>query len=153
MKKLTLLLSAAFWTFLGFALTAGRAAADTPGQHPYYLHALSDLRDARAHLDKLTPSEVVDEKEVHAIAEVDKAIGEIKKASIDDGKDLSDHPPVDAKLDKKGRLHHAVELLEKAKQDVDHEEDNKFAKGLRGRANDHIKKAIKIVKDHLLHWR
>ncbi len=147
--KLLLFTVAGFWA-LGLS---SAAQADIPGDHPYYLHALSDLRDARAHLDKLTPSESVDAKEVHAIAEVDKAIGEIKKASIDDGKDINDHVPVDAKLDRKGRLHKAVELLEKAKQDVDHEEDNKFAKGLRHRANDHIKAALKIVKDHILHWK
>jgi hypothetical protein len=27
--------------------------ADNPGKHPAYLHALSDLRDARAHLERL----------------------------------------------------------------------------------------------------
>jgi hypothetical protein len=29
--------------------------ADTPGDHPAYLHALSDLRHARAYLDRLSP--------------------------------------------------------------------------------------------------
>src|SRR5208337_4426590 len=33
------------------------AAADTPGAHPAYLHALTDLRHARAHLGKMTPNE------------------------------------------------------------------------------------------------
>src|SRR5215469_14998951 len=48
-----------------------------------------------------------------AIQAIDDAINEIKKVSIDDGKDLNDHPPVEAGLDYTGRLHRAKELLEK----------------------------------------
>ena len=61
---------------------------------------------------------------------IDEAIAEIKRAAIDDGKDLHDHPPVDARMAWPGRLHRAKELLEKAHQDIAHEEDNAFAQGL-----------------------
>ena len=81
----------------------------------------------------------------------DDAIGEIKKASIDDGKDLNDHPPVDAGLDHTGRLHRAKELLEKAHQDIAHEEDNGFAQGLQQRAFGHIDRAIRNV-DEAIRW-
>lgn len=35
--------------------------------------------------------------EAVAVTQIDEAIEEIKKASIDDGKDLADHPQVDEK--------------------------------------------------------
>jgi len=123
--------------------------ADTPGKHPAYLHALSDLRDARAHLDRLTPTDRLDNEEEHAIREIDTAINEIKKASIDDGKDLHDHPPIDAHLGKKGRYHKALELLDRAHHDISEKEDDQFAHGLRHRALEHIDAAHHIV-DNLI---
>jgi tetratricopeptide (TPR) repeat protein len=117
---------------------AAFSVADTPGKHPAYLHALSDLRDARAHLDRLTPTDRLDNEEEHAIKEIDAAIGEIKHASIDDGKDLNDHPAIDAHLDKVGRYHKALELLDRAHHDISEKEDDQFAHGLRHRALEHI---------------
>ena len=119
--------------------------ADDPGRHPAYLHALTDLRDARAHLDRLTPSDRVDDEETHAIREIDAAINEIKKAAIDDGKDLRDHMPVDAHLDKRGRYHRALELLDRAHHDISEREDDDFAHGLRHRALEHIDAAHGVV--------
>ncbi len=54
------------------------AAADTPGAHPAYLHALTDLRHARAHLNVETPNARVDAAEAHAIDEIDAAIREVR---------------------------------------------------------------------------
>ena len=121
------------------------AFADQPGKHPAFLHALTDLRHARAHLEKPAKPEVKwDEKT--AIEAVDRAIAEIKKASIDDGKDLSHHPGVDAKLGHEGRLHRALELLRKARKDIMEKEDNSFADGLRDRAVKHIDTAINFTE-------
>jgi hypothetical protein len=120
------------------SLASGNAAAQ--GQHPAYLHALTDLRHARAHLQRPDGGELRHE-ENEAIREIDAAIGEIKRAAIDDGKDLNDHPPVDAGLDYTRRLHRAMELLNKAHQDLEKEEDNRFAEGLQQRAFGHIDKA------------
>jgi hypothetical protein len=120
------------------AVTAAPAAAR--GEHPAYLHALSDLRDARAHLERPDSGERR-EQERKAIEEIDAAIFEIKHASIDDGKNINDHMPVDAHLDWPGRLHRAVELLDKAHSDVSREEDNRFADGLQARALEHIDRA------------
>jgi hypothetical protein len=133
--------------FLAFlmALTGGNAAAQ--GKHPAYLHALTDLRAARAHLDYRENGGELREEEKEAIHQIDDAIGEIKKASIDDGKDLNDHPPVDAGLDHTGRLHRAKQLLEKAHQDISKEEDNSFAQGLQQRSFDHIDKATHKVDE------
>jgi len=104
---------------------------------------LSDLRDARAHLDRLTSSDRLDAEEEHAIREIDAAINEIKYASIDDGKDL--HPPIDVHLGKKGRYHKALELLDRTHHDISEREDDQFAHGLRHRALEHIDAAHSIV--------
>jgi hypothetical protein len=68
--------------------------------------------------------------------------GEIKHAAIEDGKDIHDHPNVDAPPDRPGRLHKALELLRKTHQDVGREADDPMTKGLRNRAVGHIDGAI-----------
>jgi hypothetical protein len=123
--------------------------ADEPGRHPAYLHALTDLRHARAHLENMAPTYHMDKEERHAIEEIDRAIDEIKRAAIWDGKNLSDHPPVDERMDRVGRFHRAMELLDKAHNDIAREEDDPSVRGLRDRAIHHIDEAHRIV-DHLI---
>jgi hypothetical protein len=81
--------------------------------------------------------------EEEAVRNIDAAIGDLKQAAIDDGKNIDDHPPVDEHPDHIGRLHDARDFLKKAHDDVAHEEDNGFANGVRHRAQEHI--------DHALH--
>lgn len=131
------------------AVCATLTFADEPGRHPAYLHALGDLRHARAHLDRMTPSEHVDDEQARAIEEIDKAIREIKDAAINDGKDLNDHPPIDEHMDRRGRFHRALELLDKAHEDVAHKEDDPSVRGLRDRALRHIDEAHRIV-EHII---
>jgi hypothetical protein len=154
MKSLTKLamavLGAALITPVYTAVIAAPAAAR--GEHPAYLHALSDLRDARAHLERPDGGERK-EQERKAIEEIDAAIFEIKRASIDDGKNINDHVPVDAHLDWPGRLHRAVELLDKAHSDVSREEDNRFADGLQARALEHIDRAHHHAEEAIHVWR
>jgi hypothetical protein len=140
------LVAALFAAF--FAMSA--APAQAQGAHPGYLHALSDLRLMRAYLDRLTPSEVVDAESQSAIDEIDAAIREVKAAAIDDGKDLRFHPPIDAHITPTGRFHKAREAGNAAWHDLDQEEDNEFARGLKHRALDHIERANHIV-DHIIH--
>ena len=99
------------------ALVSLAANADLPGKHPYYLHALSDLRAARWMLEHRPGDAAVSGQEDVAITEIDAAIGEIKHAAIDDGKDLHDHPVVDVPKDRPGRLHKALELLRNEGED------------------------------------
>jgi hypothetical protein len=123
------------------------SAIPAPGRdHPAYLHALTDLRAARAHLQRPDGGELR-EQEKKAIHEIDDAIGEIKKAAIEDHKDLNDHPPVDAHLEWGSRLRRALELLDKAHNDIAQDEDNGFAQGLQTRALEHIDKAHHHVKE------
>jgi hypothetical protein len=78
-----------------------------------------------------------------AIGQIDAAIREIKTAAIEDGKNVNDHPPVDVDLDDfRGRLHKALDLLRKTRADIDREEDDPAARGLKHRAVEHINVAI-----------
>jgi hypothetical protein len=122
------------------------ACADRPAEHPGYLHALTDLRDARWSLEHRPGDAVVSTQEDIAVTEIDRAIGEVKKAAHEDDKDLREHPHEDARLDHSGRLHHAVELLEKAHSDLAREEDNPEARELKHRALDHVDRAIEAAK-------
>jgi hypothetical protein len=125
------------------ALTLPFAAnADLPGKHPAYLHALTDLRAARWMVEHRPGDAGVSSHEDVAVAEIDAAIREIKKAAIDDGKNLEDHPSVDVPNNRPGRLHKALELLHKVHKDVAREEDDPMTRGLRDRAVGHIDAAI-----------
>jgi len=131
------------------AICTAVGLADEPGRHPAYLHALVDLRHARAHLERITGSDRMNDEEQHAIAEIDKAIAEIKRAAINDGKDLNDHPPIDERMGRAGRYQRTLELLDMARNDIGHEEDDRWARGLRNRAMSHINDAHRIV-EHLV---
>ncbi len=84
--------------------------------------------------------------EDEAISEIDRAIAEIKRAAIDDGKNIHDHPSVDVPNDYRGRLHRAAELLRKVRSDTYREEDNPTARGLRDRAIAHIDAALRATE-------
>jgi len=116
------------------------------GAHPFYLHALSDLRAARWMIEHRPGDWAQTMDEIEAVKQIDAAINEIKKASIEDGKDINDHPRLDEHPDHVGRLHDAIDFLRKARQDISHDEDNVFAQGLQGRAYTHIDEAIGSVK-------
>jgi hypothetical protein len=118
------------------------AHADLPGNHPAYLHALTDLRTARWLIEHRPGDARVSADEDVAITRIDEAIGDIKHAAIDDGKDLHDHPPVDTRLDRRGRLHRAEEMLRKVHADIAREEDDPFTRGLRDRAIHHVDEAM-----------
>jgi hypothetical protein len=129
--------------------------ADTPGKHPHYLHALTDLRTARALIEQRPGGGELHQQEKDAVHKINDAIKEIKAASIDDGKDIADHPPIDSHLDWPGRLHKSKELVDRAIGDCSKEEDNPYTQGLQMRvlkhlheANHHLDEAIAIVASH-----
>jgi len=130
-------------------LVSSWASADLPGKHPYYLHALTDLRSARWMLQHRAGGAAVSANEDVAITEINKAIGEIKKAAIDDGKNIEDHPNGDVPADNPGRLHKALELLNKVHSDVAREEDDPVTRGLRDHAVGHIDAAISATQGAL----
>ena len=124
------------------------------GHHPRYMHALSDLRFARALLQRPNGGEL-GEQERDAIHEIDEAIHELKVAAIEDGKRLEDHEAVDPHWPWSGRLHKAREVLNRAIGDCSKEEDNPATQGLQARvlehlhkAHHHVDEAIAIVEHH-----
>jgi hypothetical protein len=126
-----------------FALLAGCVvAAPPPARHPAYLHALSDLRAARWLIEHRPGDWAQTSDEVEAVRQIDAGINDIKKAAINDGKNLNDHPPLDEQPDHRGRIRQALQFLNKARGDIAHEEDNAYASGLRDRALGHIDAAI-----------
>jgi len=142
--------------FKRMILTAGMAVllpltahADMPGRHPAYLHALTDLRTARWMIAHRPGDAAVSSQEDIAITEIDRAIGEIKHAAYDDGKDLNDHPQVDAAMDQPGRLHQAAELLAKVHNDINREEDDPMTRDLKHRSLMHVDQAQAAV-DHAI---
>jgi hypothetical protein len=144
--------SVALVALLGIGALAGCVTAPVrppppppPMHHPAYLHALSDLLAARWLIEHRPGDWAQSADEQEAVRQIDAGIGEIKQAALNDGKNLSDHPPVDERSDHRGRIHEAVDFLKKARADVAGEEDNGFANGLRGRAIGHIDAAIQAA--------
>jgi len=134
--KIAALLSTALLTV---SMVAG---ADVPGRHPHYLHALADLRTARWLISHGRVDNAVGGHEHAAMSEIDLALYEIKHAAIDDGKDPNDHGAIDESLDAPGRLHNALNLLNKVRSDISTEQDDPNSQGLRVRAVDHVTGAI-----------
>jgi hypothetical protein len=136
-------------------IPASSQAQQAPGPHPAYLHALSDLRMARAYLNDKWAWEAVRADDNHAVDEIDKAIREIKKASIDDGKNINDHLPIDTNMGPHDRFSKASNLLVQAHRDLDHAEDVPQSRGLRDRALMHIDEAHVTVDRawRTAHWQ
>ena len=117
---------------LALAATMGASAQAAP-DHPHYDKALSDLRLARALL--LVPDDSGAKKyAATAVDDIDQAMSEIKRASIDDGKLPDDHPPIDTNLSHRDRLHEVQALIESASRNLNTDEDDKAALGWRARA-------------------
>jgi hypothetical protein len=115
--------------------------------HPAYLHAMEDLRAARAHLARPTDNANTAWNEHVAIDEIDVALKDIREAAYEDGKDPDTVTGVDVRMDWSGRLHRSLELLRKARQDCEHFEANPEARGLQDGAVLHIEKAIHFVEE------
>ena len=147
--KLSTPLLAALALCASFA-SLSACAADLPGKHPAYLHALTDLRAARWNLEHRPGDAAVSSQEDVAIVETESAIEEAKVAAMEDGKNVEEEPQEDAHLDRPGRLHHALEMLQKAKNDVAREEDNPETRNLRNRIVEHTDLALEATK-HAIH--
>ena len=110
------------------------------GAHPRYLHAISDLRYARALLYRSDWRDVMRDQR-HAVEEVDRAIDEARRAAIEDGKNIDDHPPIDVRTGWEGRFRQAMDLLDSALRDLSSEEDNRDAAAWRSAARGHVQAA------------
>jgi len=115
------------------------------GIHPRYLSALSDLRYARALLWRQDFREVMRDQRA-AVDEIDHAIAEAKRAAIDDGKNIEDHPPVDAHMGWEGRFRKALEVLDHARGDLSFTETNMAAAPWRDAARANVERARGFVE-------
>ena len=115
-----------------------------PEAHSRYLSAIADLRYARALLWRPDWREVMRDQRA-AVEEIDRAIAEARRAAIDDGKNIDDHPPVDMRLGWEGRFRKAMELLDSSARDLSMEEDNRNAAARRGAARQNIQNARGLV--------
>jgi len=100
-----------------------------PEQHPYYSHAMTDLRIARDLLSRPDQPRV-EQGERRAVEAINQALHAMHDAAIDDGKDPFQRQPPDASYRPDDRFHQALRLLDKAKQDASHEEDDPYLRGL-----------------------
>ena len=120
------------------------APAPMPGIHPAYLRAISDLRYARALLYRADWRPVMRDQQA-AVEEIDRAIGEARRAAIDDGKNPDDHPPIDRALGWEGRFRKTMELLNSAERDLSEAETNGAAAGWRNAAIGNVRNAKAFV--------
>ena len=128
--------------FLAVAITALTFCASSPQSHPAYLSALENLRAARWMIEHRPGDWVRTAYEVDAVQQINWAIFEIKKSAISDDMNIDWHPAVDEETDRAGRLHSALQYLDKAQSDISQEEGNFFAAGSRDRAIGGIEAAI-----------
>ncbi len=126
------------------ALAPFQSKADTPGRHPLYIHARSDLRAAQW-ISRGSEDPNVTRRLHQADQEIEAAIHEVDRAAAIDRKDLDDHPRIDEKLDRNGRFRRMMELLQRSRADIGREEDNPSAIGWRDLAYRHIDKAMEYV--------
>lgn len=115
-----------------------------PQAHPRYLSAIADLRYARALLYRPDWRDIMRDQR-GAVDEIDRAIAEAKRAAVDDGKNIDDHPPVDTRIGWESRFRKAMELLDSAERDLSLEEDNRNAAAWRGAARQNIENAKAFV--------
>jgi hypothetical protein len=124
---------------------AALGLADTPGRHPAYLHARTDLRRAERLMEAREEPNVMRDLQA-ATHETHEAIREMDEAAIWDRKDVNDSPPVDTYPDRPGRFRAIGQFLYSAKRDIEHEEDNPAARAWRDRALRHLDEAIRLVR-------
>lgn len=115
-----------------------------PEQHPYYLHAMSDLRMARDLLAR-PDSPQVSNDERHAVDEINQALRRMRDAAINDGKDPFERMPPDASWRPEDRFHQSLLLLDKARQDAGHREDDPYLRSLQRDIVHHIDAAKRAV--------
>jgi hypothetical protein len=116
-------------------------------RHPAYLHAIQDLRHARGLLERsaaVTAQTAWDENV--AIRDLDASIHEARVAANDDGKNPAVLPAIDVPPDYAGRMHRALELMERARNDINREEDNPGARGPQQQSISHLDQAIAFLR-------
>jgi hypothetical protein len=129
--------------FLLFALGTPAQA-----QRPHYLHALSNLREARELLQTDTRPGFIRARD-HAIEEIDRAIHEVSEAVREEGRNPH-HTPPPAGGDPNRPMRSALTLLDEARRDIASGTDESGHRGLQMRALRHVDEARQAL-EHALH--
>ena len=122
-------------------VSAQGAASGNASEHPGYLHALTDLRLARAVLERREGWGRASTDQARAIYEINAAITELSQGAAEESKKLSRMPPIDQHWEPEDRVHRALEALGQARQAITGEEDSPMAFGWRDRTFRHIEMA------------
>jgi len=130
--------------FLLFAL-----ATPAQAQRPPYLHALADLREARAQLLTVRSPGFASVRD-HALAEIAEAIREVDAAVENEGRNPYQTPPAGTGGVDDRPMRQAVVLLNKARGDIAAGTDDTGHRGLQMRALRHVDAALDILQ-HALH--
>ena len=126
---------------------AGPPPAAPPAAHPAYMTALGNLRQARALLERPAGAADVKWDEHVALKDIDEAFEEVRKARVDDGKPMTEHPPIESGLVYRDRLKEAEKQLHEASVDLETREDNFWAKKDRRKAVEAIRRAEKATHE------
>jgi hypothetical protein len=129
--------------FLLFALGTPAQA-----QRPHYLHALSNLREARELLQTDTRPGFIGARD-RAIEEIERAIREVREAVRDEGRDPHRTPPPSGG-DPNRPMRSALSLLNEARGDIASGTDETGHRGLQMRALRHIDDARQAL-EHAMH--
>jgi len=121
-----------------------QAAAAVP-EHAGYQSALSDLNAARAYLNYLGANERIDVEETQAIDHIDKAMAKIKEIVKDEGL-AGQSAPIDTQLKRGDRYRRALELVDKAERDCQHEKSDPRTNEMDHYARYHLGLAHKLVQ-------
>ena len=129
--------------FLLFALGTPAQA-----QRPHYLHALSNLREARELLQTDSRPGFTGARD-RAIEEIERAIHEVSEAVRDEGKNPH-HTPPPAGGNSDRPMRSALVLLNDARRDIAAGTDETGHRGLQMRALQHIDEARQAL-EHAMH--
>jgi hypothetical protein len=136
---------------LALAIPLAAQAAHPPGEwwhhHPHYVHAMSDVSTAYRLLQHANGDRPQKIEEQHAELAIRYAYQTLTDAAKVDRKNTQDIPPADTNTyDHRGRLRHALDLLHRAHDEVNVEEDDRDARGLKDRSLKEIDAAIRATE-------
>ncbi len=117
-------------------------------QRPAYLHALSDLREARAALQSASNPAFAGVRD-RALSEIADAIRELDAAVSAEGRNPHQTPPPAYAGSDDRPMRQALVLLNKARGDVAAGTDDTGHQGLQRRALGHIENALDILNRSL----
>jgi hypothetical protein len=135
-------LTVAAFALLTFLFLA--PAIQAHAQFPAYLHAISDLRSARAYLQMDTRPQQQAARDI-AIREINRAIDDMKRAAVEDNKNPWRTPPPQSGGNPNWPIHSAVKLLREARHDVESGRDAPENVGLQVHSIEHIDRALQAL--------